>query len=55
MYAVGVVEVLAGVLVAVAPRIGGWVVAAPAGPGRRRPPCTDSSRRTLAPGRSSSP
>ena len=27
MYAVGVVEVLAGVLVAVAPRIGGWVVA----------------------------
>ena len=28
MYAVGVVEVLAGVLVAVAPRIGGWVVAA---------------------------
>jgi hypothetical protein len=28
MYAVGVVEVLAGVVVAVAPRIGGWVVAA---------------------------
>jgi hypothetical protein len=28
MYAVGVVEVLAGVLVAVAPRFGGWVVAA---------------------------
>jgi uncharacterized membrane protein YphA (DoxX/SURF4 family) len=28
MYAVGVVEVLAGVLVAVLPRIGGWVVAA---------------------------
>jgi uncharacterized membrane protein YphA (DoxX/SURF4 family) len=28
MYAVGVVEVLAGVLVAVAPRIGAWVVAA---------------------------
>jgi hypothetical protein len=28
MYAVGVVEVLAGILVAVAPRIGGWVVAA---------------------------
>jgi hypothetical protein len=28
MYAVGVVEILAGVLVAVAPRIGGWVVAA---------------------------
>jgi hypothetical protein len=28
MYAVGVVEVLAGLLVAVAPRIGGWVVAA---------------------------
>jgi hypothetical protein len=28
MYAVGVVEVLAGVLVAVAPRLGGWVVAA---------------------------
>ena len=28
MYAVGVVEVLAGVLVAVMPRIGGWVVAA---------------------------
>ena len=28
MYAVGAVEVLAGVLVAVAPRIGGWVVAA---------------------------
>jgi len=27
MYAVGVVEVLAGVLVAVAPRIGAWVVA----------------------------
>jgi uncharacterized membrane protein YphA (DoxX/SURF4 family) len=28
MYAVGVVEVLAGVLVAVAPRLGAWVVAA---------------------------
>ena len=28
MYVVGVVEVLAGVLVAVAPRIGAWVVAA---------------------------
>ena len=28
MYAVGAVEVLAGVLVAVLPRIGGWVVAA---------------------------
>jgi hypothetical protein len=28
MYAVGVVEVLAGLLVAVAPRLGGWVVAA---------------------------
>jgi hypothetical protein len=28
MYAVGVVEILAGVLVAVAPRLGGWVVAA---------------------------
>src|SRR3954462_13255509 len=28
MYAVGVVEVLAGILVAVAPRIGGWAVAA---------------------------
>src|SRR3954468_5868291 len=28
MYAVGVVEILAGVLVAVAPRIGAWVVAA---------------------------
>src|SRR5947208_10109192 len=28
MYLVGVVEVLAGVLVAVAPRIGAWVVAA---------------------------
>jgi hypothetical protein len=28
MYGVGVVEVLAGVLVAVAPRIGAWVVAA---------------------------
>src|SRR5918997_4894809 len=28
MYAVGVVEVLAGLLVAVAPRIGGWLVAA---------------------------
>jgi uncharacterized membrane protein YphA (DoxX/SURF4 family) len=28
MYAVGVVEVLAGIVVAVAPRIGGWVVAA---------------------------
>lgn len=28
MYAVGVVEVLAGVLVAVLPRIGAWVVAA---------------------------
>ena len=28
MYAVGVVEVLAGVVVAVAPRIGGWLVAA---------------------------
>ena len=28
MYAVGVVEVLAGVLVAAAPRIGAWVVAA---------------------------
>ena len=27
MYAVGVVEVLAGVLVAVAPRVGAWVVA----------------------------
>ncbi len=27
MYAVGVVEVLAGLLVAVAPRLGGWVVA----------------------------
>src|SRR5918997_3486454 len=28
MYAVGVVEILAGVLVAVAPRLGAWVVAA---------------------------
>jgi hypothetical protein len=28
MYAVGVVEVLAGVVVAVAPRLGGWLVAA---------------------------
>jgi hypothetical protein len=28
MYAVGVVEILAGVLVAFLPRIGGWVVAA---------------------------
>jgi hypothetical protein len=28
MYAVGVVEIAAGVLVAVAPRLGGWVVAA---------------------------
>jgi hypothetical protein len=28
MYAVGVVEVLAGLVVAVAPRIGGWLVAA---------------------------
>lgn len=28
MYTVGVVEILAGVLVAVLPRIGGWVVAA---------------------------
>ncbi len=28
MYAVGVVEILAGLLVAVAPRLGGWVVAA---------------------------
>jgi uncharacterized membrane protein YphA (DoxX/SURF4 family) len=28
MYAVGVVEVVAGILVAVAPRIGAWVVAA---------------------------
>ncbi|SFK57843.1 DoxX family membrane protein [Geodermatophilus ruber] len=28
MYAVGVVELLAGVVVAVAPRIGGWLVAA---------------------------
>jgi hypothetical protein len=28
MYAVGVVEILAGIVVAVAPRIGGWVVAA---------------------------
>src|SRR5918997_4245869 len=28
MYAVGVVEVLAGLLVAVAPRFGGWLVAA---------------------------
>ena len=28
MYAAGVVEVLAGIVVAVAPRIGGWVVAA---------------------------
>jgi hypothetical protein len=28
MYAVGVVEVLAGVAVAVAPRFGGWLVAA---------------------------
>jgi hypothetical protein len=28
MYAVGVVEVVAGVVVAVAPRIGGWLVAA---------------------------
>jgi hypothetical protein len=28
MYAVGVVEVLAGVVVAVAPRLGGWIVAA---------------------------
>ena len=28
MYAVGVVEIIAGVLVAVLPRIGGWVVAA---------------------------
>ena len=28
MYAVGVVEVLAGVLVAVAPRIGGWMITA---------------------------
>jgi hypothetical protein len=28
MYAVGVVEVIAGIVVAIAPRIGGWVVAA---------------------------
>ncbi|CAL9353862.1 hypothetical protein SUDANB176_00531 [Streptomyces sp. enrichment culture] len=28
MYAVGVVEILAGVIVAVAPRFGGWLVAA---------------------------
>src|SRR5688572_21229126 len=28
MYAVGVVEILAGVVVAVAPRFGGWLVAA---------------------------
>src|SRR5689334_8368516 len=28
MYAVGVIEILAGILVAVAPRIGAWVVAA---------------------------
>jgi hypothetical protein len=28
MYAVGVVEVVAGIVVAVAPRIGGWLVAA---------------------------
>ena len=28
MYAVGVIEVIAGILVAVAPRIGAWVVAA---------------------------
>ena len=28
MYAVGVVEILAGILVAVAPRLGAWVVAA---------------------------
>jgi hypothetical protein len=28
MYAVGVVEIVAGVVVAVAPRIGGWLVAA---------------------------
>jgi uncharacterized membrane protein YphA (DoxX/SURF4 family) len=28
MYAVGVVEIIAGILVAVLPRIGGWVVAA---------------------------
>ena len=28
MLAVGVIEVIAGLLVAVAPRIGGWVVAA---------------------------
>ena len=28
MYLVGVIEIIAGVLVAVAPRIGGWVVAA---------------------------
>lgn len=28
MYAVGVVEIIAGVVVAVAPRIGGWIVAA---------------------------
>ena len=28
MYAVGVVEVLAGIVVAVAPRFGGWLVAA---------------------------
>ncbi|GAB3033325.1 DoxX family membrane protein [Mycobacterium bourgelatii] len=28
MYLVGVIEIVAGVLVAVAPRIGGWVVAA---------------------------
>jgi hypothetical protein len=28
MYAVGVVEILAGIVVAVAPRFGGWLVAA---------------------------
>ena len=28
MYAVGVVEILAGIVVAVAPRLGGWLVAA---------------------------
>src|SRR3712207_5081086 len=28
MYAVGIVEIVAGVVVAVAPRIGGWLVAA---------------------------
>jgi hypothetical protein len=28
MYAVGVVEILAGIVVAVAPRIGAWIVAA---------------------------